>query len=85
MNDPEFFTLLNADIITTKSGDFLGIREASFCIIDWSNQLEIGAALALRKKVLTVASHVHLDNPNIVAFDSWDRVITSVHFRRLRR
>jgi len=61
------------DIITTKSTDFLGIRECDISMINWENQMEIGAALALRKKVITVGSTYN--HPNLQNFRNWNAAI----------
>jgi len=58
------------EIITTKSDDFLGIRDTDFSMIHWQNQMEIGAALALRKKVITVGSTYN--HPNLLNFPDWN-------------
>jgi hypothetical protein len=62
--DPRF------EIITTKSDDFLGIRDTDLSMINWLNQMEIGAALALRKKVITVGSTYN--HPNLLNFPDWN-------------
>ena len=72
---------LPIDLITSSSSDFLGIRESNFVMIEWNNQLEIGAALALRKKVITVGTKHMKIHPLITVFPSWDmayRYIQSV-------
>lgn len=63
---------LPIDLITFGSEDFLGIREANIVMIDWSKQLEIGVALALRKKVITVGTNDIKIHPLINVFPSWD-------------
>lgn len=63
---------LPIDLITTCSDDFLGIREANIVMIDWNHQLELGAALALRKKVITVGNADIKIHPLITVFPSWD-------------
>lgn len=68
-------TDLPIDLITACSEDFLGIREANIVMIDWKHQLEIGAALALRKKVITVNNLNKINmkiHPLITVFPSWD-------------
>jgi len=57
------------EIITTKSDDFLGIRNTDFSMINWQNQMEIGVGLALRKKVITVGSTYN--HPNLLNFHDW--------------
>lgn len=61
------------DMIKAKSDDFLGIREATFSIIPWQYQIEIGAALALRKKVYTVfdPTKIHFVHPMLKSFATW--------------
>lgn len=73
-NYPECVRLVDLpiDLITIRSNDFLGIREAQIAMIDWTNQLEIGAALALRKKVITVGTNDMKIHPLIMVFLSWE-------------
>jgi len=69
---PDVDLQLPGDIITAKSDDFLGIREATFSIIPWECQLEMGAALALRKKVFTVLhENNHFRHPMLKSFPNW--------------
>jgi hypothetical protein len=63
---------LPIDLITSYSDDFLGIREANITMINWNNQLEIGAALALRKKVITVGTSDMKIHPLIIVFPTWE-------------
>lgn len=63
---------LPIDLITSPSDDFLGIREANIVMVEWNNQIEIGAALALRKKVITVGTNDMKIHPLITVFPSWD-------------
>jgi hypothetical protein len=70
------------DIISEKSIDFLGIREADITMIAWNNQMEIGVALALHKKVITVnATGENAEHPNIINCTSWNTAVQ--HLTRL--
>lgn len=81
---PNAINIPNADIITQKSADFLGIRECKVALIRWENQIEIGAALALRKRVLTVhflgaAQEINgFKNPYLLIFDNWEDAIECI-------
>ncbi len=66
--------LPNIDEIKDQSDDFLGIREADIVVMPYDQKIEIGAALALRKQVLTVKP-VDFEHPLLHVFLNWDFVI----------
>lgn len=65
----------NTEIITIKSDDFLGIRECHIAVLRADYLIEIGAALALHKQVVTVGS-VGFKHPLLKVFSSWSLAIT---------
>jgi hypothetical protein len=83
---PNEINIPYTDVITQKSMDFLGIRECKIALIRWENQIEIGAALALRKRVLTVhvlgaaqkVNDTNFKNPYLLIFDNWEDAIECI-------
>jgi len=65
----------NVEIITIKNNDFLGIRECNIAVLTADDLIEIGAALALHKQVVTVGS-VPFKHPLLKVFTSWSLAIT---------
>ena len=84
-NDSDRLNDLPIDLITKRSDDFLGIREANITVIAWENQLEIGAALALRKNVITVGSGDMKIHPLLTILPSWEMVYWYIRNAALRR
>lgn len=68
-------SIANAEIITIKSDDFLGIRESNIAVLRVDDLIEIGAALALHKQVVTVGS-IPFKHPLLKVFPSWSIAIT---------
>jgi len=64
----------NTEIIKIKSDDFLGIRECNIAVLVADDLIEIGAALALHKRVITVGN-VPFEHPLLKVFASWSLAI----------
>jgi hypothetical protein len=68
--DIRFLNYKNVELITIKSDDFLGIRECNIAVLAVDDLIEIGAALALHKQVVTAGS-VNFKHPMLKVFPTW--------------
>lgn len=76
--DIRFIEYKNVELIVLKSDDFLGIRECHIAVLAADNLIEIGAALALYKPVITVGN-INFKHPLLKVFANWTHAESHIY------